>query len=354
MMEKKKITLIVSLTLISSICVGALLSVYFTFLHHYKGKIVKNDWSETDTFDIKKIKTIKKEKDKDFVILNLADIQICDLENFFNKETIHKEINYLVEKTHPDLITLTGDQTWSNENLMSTKSIISWLDSYKIPYAPVFGNHDYGNKPNSAVCDINYLCDLYESGKYSLFSRGPSNLGSIGNYVFNIVEENQIVKTVYMLNNGTVDSFTSEQMKWMKWTSEGIKAYNNDIYSSGMVFMHKPIPEFRTAYQHYLVDHSTSVGIPYINWSLSGVDGHQLFDLSKDVNITDIVAGHQHGNSFTFNYQNIRLTSALKTGECGGYYEDKEIYLKGASTFTIRNDKVNINRVFVPRNTFKM
>ena len=354
MTKRKKITLIVVLTSVTTLCLGAFLGVYFTFLHHYKGKTVVNNWSETDTFNIKKIKTVKKQKDKDFVILNLADVQLCDLDNFFNKETMHKELNYLVSKTHPDLITLTGDQVWSNENLISMKSLLSWLDSYQVPYLATFGNHDWGNKPNSAVCSINHLSDLYEGAKYSLFSRGPTNIGAIGNYAVNITEDGKIVKTIYMLNNGTLDAFTSEQMKWLKWTMDGIKANNDDQYTSGMVFMHKPIPEFRTAYQHYIIDHSISEGIPYVNWSLSGVTGHELFDLSKDSNITDIVAGHQHGNSFSFNYQGIRLTSALKTGECVGYYEDQEVYLNGASIFTITNDEVKVDRIFVPRNTYKM
>ena len=194
--------LIVVFSVLVAFALAAFLTIYFMFLHHYKGKNVVNEWNKTDSFSISQIATVEKQKDKDFVILNLADVQMCDLENFFNKEVIHKEISYLVEQTKPDLITLTGDQTWSNENLICLKSLISWLDSYKIPYAPVFGNHDYGNKRDSAVAGVNYCCDLYEKGKYSLFKRGPSNIGSLGNYVVNIVEDGKIYKTLYMIDLG--------------------------------------------------------------------------------------------------------------------------------------------------------
>ena len=228
-----------------------LMSAYLLFLHHYKGTYVIDEWHETDEFKIENITTLEKQKNKEFVILNLTDIQMCDLENFFNKSIIHDEITYLVEQTKPDLITLTGDQTWSNENLVSLKSLIHWLDSYKIPYAPVFGNHDYGNEKNSSVAELNYCCDLYEAGKYSLFKRGPSNLGALGNYVINIVEDGKIYKTLYMLDSGYEAKITNEQIAWFEWNANGIKNANNGEYSDGICFMHKPLPEYADAYYEY-------------------------------------------------------------------------------------------------------
>ena len=183
-MKKRNKILIISGACITALALSAFGAVYFTLLHHYKGKKVVDEWSETDIFDINKVQTLAKEKDKDFIIMNLADIQICDLEDGPKvRKEIHNQITEMVEKYKPNLITLSGDQTWSNENLISLKAIISWLDGYKIPYAPIFGNHDYGNEYNSSVASINKCCDLYEQGKYSLFKRGPTNLGTIGNYV---------------------------------------------------------------------------------------------------------------------------------------------------------------------------
>ena len=210
-MENRKVlsktakTLIIIGIIVAILLISAFFTVYFLFLHHYKGKNIIDEWNKTDAFNISNIATVEKQKDKEFVILNLADVQMADLENFFNKGKIHDEITYLVNQTKPDLITLTGDQTWSNENLISLRSLISWLDEYKIPYAPVFGNHDYGNSKNSSVAELNYCCDLYEAGKYSLFKRGPSNLGSLGNYVINIMEDGKVYKTLYMIDSGYED-----------------------------------------------------------------------------------------------------------------------------------------------------
>jgi lipid-A-disaccharide synthase len=51
-------------------------------------------------------------------------------------ETTEKYVREYVEnwKTKPDLITLTGDQTWSNENFLSLSSLINWLDNLKLGY----------------------------------------------------------------------------------------------------------------------------------------------------------------------------------------------------------------------------
>lgn len=355
-MSNTKKVFIIIISILVFLVLSVFLTIYFLFIHHYKGTEIIDEWHETDQFKIENISTLQKEKDKDFIILNLADVQMCDLEDIFNMPTIHREITYLVEKTKPNLITLTGDQTWSNENLISLKTLIKWLDDYKIPYAPVFGNHDYGNKKNSAVAELNYCCDLYERGKYSLFKRGPSNLGSLGNYVINIMEEGNIYKTLYMIDAGYNDAISDEQIAWLKWNANGIRSVNNGIFSEGMCFMHKPIPEFRTAFYKFLNGSADveAINDVYVNYSLSGTIQNGFFDVVKEGNVLDIICGHQHGNNFTLKYENVRLTFALKTGELGGFYADEEIYLNGASVFNLSNAFVNIQSVFVDRDEYKI
>ena len=326
---------------------------YFMFYHRYKGTSLNNPWQESDMFEITDIKTVQKQKDKDFVILNLADLQTQDVESPRVKRVIESEVDYLIKKTNPDLITLTGDQVWSNNNLLSTMWLINMLDSYKIPYAPIFGNHDYGNAKNSSNADQNYCCDLYEKGEYSLFSRGPSNLGTLGNYVINIMEGTKIYKTIYMLDAGYEDKITNNQIAWVKWNADGIKNVNGGEYADAMCFMHKPLPEHREAYIKYMSgeDDVTSLGKVYVKHSLSGTIQNGFFDIARQCNIVDIVCGHQHGNNFTLNYKNVRLTFALKTGQLGGYYNDGIINLNGATYFCLGSD-VNIHNIYVKPNEF--
>ncbi len=352
-MKKVKKVLLIILCVVLSIAVVISTSAYFLLVHHYKGTQVENPWYATNEFKLQNIATVQKQKDKDFVILNLADVQMCDLEDFFNRKIIHKEISYLIEQTKPDLITLTGDQTWSNENLISLKSLISWLDSYKIPYAPVFGNHDYGNTKNSATAELNYCCDLYEKSKYCLFSRGPSNLGTLGNYVINIMEEDKIYKTLYMLDAGYEDIITTQQIEWFKWNAEGLKNLNGGEYTSAMCFMHKPLPEYSVAYRKYRSGsaEAEAIGDVHIHYSLGGTSQNGFFDAAKERGVLDVVCGHQHGNNFTIKYNNVRLTFATKTGQLGGYYNDGTVNLNGATYFVL-NDDVTVKNEYVGPNDF--
>ena len=352
-MSLKKRLLIFSFSLLISISIVIFSSVYFLFLHHYKGCEIVYNWAVSDQFDISNITTVEKQKDKDFVILNLADVQMCDLENPSHWITLKNEITYLIEKVQPNLITLTGDQTWSNENLISLTHLVRWLDGFEIPYAPVFGNHDYGNSKNSAVASLNFCCDIYERGQYCLFNRGPSNLGTLGNYIINIMEDGKIYKTLYMIDSGYDDKITDQQIEWVKWNAEGIKFVNGGEYSSSMVFMHKPIPEYELAY--YSLPYTERVEInKYHHYSLRGSSQNGFFDVAKKINVTNIVCGHQHGNNFTVNYKNVSLTFALKTGELGGYYGDDEVYLNGATSFILDDNSVTINNNYVDKNEFHM
>ncbi len=351
MSKKLRIGLII-LSIILCIVLCCSMVIYFLFVHHYKGTEKIYNWAPTDEFKIDDIPKLTKSPNKDFVILNLADVQMCDLEDFFNRRIIHDEISHLVEKTKPDLITLTGDQVWSNENRLSLQALIGWLDDYKIPYAPVFGNHDYGNKKNSSTAELNYCCDLYENSKYCLFNRGPSNIGSLGNYVINITENDKIIRTLYMIDSGYENKISDNQLAWMKWNADGIKQVNNGEYSAGMVFLHKPIPEYWLAYQQYKRNEIEPIGDIWVKYSLSGSEQNGFFTIAKECSVSDIVCGHQHGNCFTLPYNDVRLTFALKTGELGGYYADDDIYLNGATTFTIKQNEILITNNFVPRDKF--
>jgi len=346
-MNKRKVIVTV-LSVLLGLAAVSFFFVYCLFLHHYHGKEIVAPWSADDPFDIAEIATVEKQAGKDFVILNLADVQLCDLEDMFRLGEMKEAITDLVRRTQPDLITLTGDQTWSNENLISLRALLSWLDSFRVPYAPVFGNHDYGNEKDSAVLSRNACCDMYEKGEYCLFKRGPSNLGTLGNYVVNITENGKIVKTLYMLDAGYESEITDSQISWVKWNAEGIRAANGGEFAAGMCFMHKPIPEYREAYVAYLYDEPSVevIGDVYVTYSLAGTMQNGFFEAARSIGVTDIVCGHQHGNQFTLRYQGVRLTFAMKTGPKGGYYADEDITLDGATCFRLQGDSVTIQNVF--------
>lgn len=347
MKKRIAIPIIIGVTVVP-LTLSVLSSVYLTFFHHYKGRYVENIWNETDTFNIDKdVVTLVKEKDKDFVILNLADVQMCDLDDFFKMEYYHAQITELVNTYKPNLITLTGDQTWSNENLISLRSLVRWLDDYKIPYAPIFGNHDYGNKPDSAVLSLNKCSDIYEDGKYSLFRRGPTNIDSLGNYVMNIKEEDKIISSIYMMEMGYSNEINNKQISWFKWNAEGIKKANNDIYPHGIVMTHKELPQSYDAYRHYLNDPSIAEGRLIVHMGFAWTFDNGFVDIAKSMGVYDFTSGHEHYNNYTLRHEDARYTFMVKTTDAFDHYEDDEVNLVGATTISLSSDLTKIEHHYI-------
>ena len=353
MKKKTRLKLIISLSCVGALALGVFGFIYFSYLHHYQGKKYSYEWKDTDTFDLASLPVVEKKPGEEFRILNFADTQLSDIENMFNMEKIHKEMDYLVEQTKPHLITLTGDQTWFNENRYSLLNTISWLDSYKIPYAPIFGNHDFGNPGHTAVATPNYCCDKYEGGKYSLFRRGPTNIGSLGNYVVRIVENEKTYSLLYMVDSGINDKINDQQISYFNWIADGIESTEGSLPKS-FAFMHKPLPEYIDAYHAYQnsVPGVEKRGEMYNYYYLGGSEQNGFFSFAQSINIDNIVAGHQHGNCFSIKYENVWLTSSLKTGEFGQCIDNKEVYLNGATLFKLHNHETNLENIFVKKGQF--
>ena len=159
-----------------------------------------------------------------------------------------------------------------------------------------------------------------------------------------------------MMDSGYGDTITDEQISWFRWNAEGIKKVNNNEYVEGMVFMHKPLPEYRTAYARYYYGYSDveAIGDVYVTFSLSGSIQNGFFDAIKTCGVKDVVCGHQHGNNFTIKYQDVRLTFALKTTETMSYYADDSVYLNGATYFTLSNNQTKVDNLMVDRNKFHL
>lgn len=96
-------------------------------------------WSPKQTFDIQKIQTLEKTRD-DYKILMFTDTQLWS--DLSVNGDCYEKMDTLVEKTQPDLIVLPGDNLSAFASRFSINNFINHMDSYKIPWATVFGNHD--------------------------------------------------------------------------------------------------------------------------------------------------------------------------------------------------------------------
>ena len=169
----------------------------------HEGEPSADVWSPEDPFRTEGCETLYKEPGRDFVILNLADIHFSDY-GYRALYSLDGEIiiKRAVADAKPDLIVLSGDIVCGDDNstLFSIQRITDLMESFRIPWAPVFGNHD-----DEANCDLNYLADVMMTGPHCLMKKSDPSLG-VGNYIVNVAEKEKngserIVESLFFIDS---------------------------------------------------------------------------------------------------------------------------------------------------------
>lgn len=279
------------------------------------------EWSGDEQFDIAKISAVSKERD-DFKILMLTDTQLWT--KLSDNKRCYEQMNALVEKTQPDLITLPGDVLSAFASRFSISNFIKTMDSYGIPWAPVFGNHDSEIPTNSR----NWQGDRYMKSEYCLFEKGPSNLGGCGNYTINITENGEPVYTVFMLDNGEYGGdgrevpLTENQIAWYEWSVKGIENAAGRLVPS-MTFSHFAQPEFAAAYEAVCLSNADGFSPVDGEYGFGGfsyspcapAESSGFVDKCRELGSTKyFFCGHDHENNASVTYDGMTYTFGLKTG----------------------------------------
>ncbi|MCQ2425944.1 MAG: metallophosphoesterase [Lachnospiraceae bacterium] len=122
-------------------------------------------------------------------ILQLTDTQTIDLdavrnpvrneqiravyfydERFSMEERCYGQVKKLVSELSPDLIVLTGDNVYGefDDKGRMMKEFVALMDSFGIPWAPVFGNHD-----NESRLGVTWQKEQFLAAKHCLFADQP-------------------------------------------------------------------------------------------------------------------------------------------------------------------------------------
>lgn len=284
-------------------------------------------WSAGDAFDIGKLQTVEKQPGEPFEILLLTDLQLWT--NPADNQRAFEQVRALVEETKPDLMLTLGDNVSGATSRFLINSLIKNLDSFQIPWAVVFGNHDN----EIPMTTLNWQGDQYEEAQYCLFEKGPSNLYGSGNYAINITEQGKPIQTLFLFDNGRYMEYDDgttkeiymgyEQIAWYEWNVKGIAASVGQTVPS-MTFSHFAQPEFRQAVEAYGLPTGQGEGytIPaqygfgqcqYLPGAAPVKSG--FFDKCKELGSTKyLFSGHDHENDASVTYDGITMTYGLKTG----------------------------------------
>lgn len=293
--------------------------------------------------------TLQKKKNKDFLVLNLSDPQMGDSEwdvNHRNYKILTETVKTLVDRVHPDLITISGDLSWAG-NKVAYEALASFLDTFRIPWAPVWGNHDNQDGPDF----INSVVDGYLKHPYCLYEKGDPAIGN-GNYVIKIEEEGKPVEAIIMMDSHDRDPWTDETGKetwaWAKlipeqldWYRDQIAALSAEGYTDTTMIMHIPIYAYWDAWNAAIRPDVEFEKITIAEshtgdcWNEGykdsfGVRNEEIcsypadegaFAVIRELGSTHhIISGHDHVNNFVIPYEGVKFIYSMKAG-AGCYWK---------------------------------
>lgn len=257
--------------------------------------------------------TLKFDASGNFKIVQFTDMQDGPKTN---PNTIDL-MNKILDKEKPSLVVLTGDNIdgkckTADEVKKAITNIAQLMETRKIPWAIVFGNHD----DEHGVMSKEQMMNFYMSFSCNISLIGNKTSGRIGNY--NLLVQGSASSApalnLYLLDSGkynllgSYDSITSTQISWYKSTAANLKKqYKKTI--PALMFFHIPLPEFRTAYKTGYIDGKRLEieNSPLINTGLFSA-------LVNTGDVKGVFVGHDHINTYTAVLKGIRLGYAGSAG----------------------------------------
>ena len=274
--------------------------------------------------------------------------------------------NIAAEK--PDLVVFVGDNITSSFNARRAKQLCRVMEEFGVYWTCVLGNHEGDNRYSMSR---EKMVKLFASYPHCLIEAdkkhtadGEEVFGN-GNHVLNLADgEGKIARSLFFLDGGNEmsaeerekyaeeieagsgrpdDYLKESQIEWYRETLAAIEEINAGPVKSA-VFVHIPLPEYRTAYEKLTGETEVSpesvpeVGVPDEDGDclLMGqrretvcCSGHNggFFDAALDAGSTDlIVCGHDHINDFVLKYKGVVLSYNVPSG-----YSSYNLYTKGIS-----------------------
>lgn len=297
--------------------------------------------------------TVEVESGRDIRVLQLTDAQIIDASQKRYYERVlgtiwahgaeydyhEKYVEQIITRYQPDLIIVTGDLVYGEFDDFGTSFVryVEFMDSFQIPWAPVFGNHE-----KESNMGVDWQCEQLENSQYCLFKQ--RELTGDGNYTVGLIQGGKLKRVFFMMDsNGSGGAsaismsnghttknygFGLDQMSWYKTTCESIKKEVSDVKIS--FAFHIQLQVFADAYKQYGYTFGTTTNNPInIDTHPNRADGdfgyigrdvksawdqdYIVWESLKSLGVDSIFVGHEHCNSASVVYEGVRLQYGQKS-----------------------------------------
>lgn len=296
---------------------------------------------------------------RDPIILQLTDTQIIDAgqtrvgrtgidKNFWATENMDERcFNYLreiVTATNPDFIIITGDIVYGefDDNGTALQKFIAVMESFQIPWSPIFGNHD-----NESKMGVDWQCKQFENAEYCLFEQ--KQLSGNGNYSVGIAQGGELKRVFYMLDtvycgNASSESlsnghtyndrigFQDDQRQWYKKEINLIKELSPSTKISFAYHIQQSIFITVLAQYGYSASQKPNIVISslqnrnvgdfgYIAANIEDPWDHNgaVYREMKTLGVDSVFVGHEHSVSASIVYDGIRFQFGQKSSEYDCY-----------------------------------
>lgn len=295
-----------------------------------KGPTPVPSWVLSNTPSVQEKPRLSFDTTKTFKILHLTDLHFGEAPfTDWGPEADRKTlvvIQKLIEFEVPDLIVLGGDQlTGNNVDANATlyyDIIANAIESFAIPYALIFGNHDDTDLevelPNGtlvvtpAKTSRIQLLQSAQQHDYSLIREGPSDVFGVSNYMLSVhrsdMDDTVALQIAFFDSGGgsLPQQILSNQLDWYHAQRlDGVPVIG---------FQHIPTEDFKFENQT-CSGYNGEGGIAPLESDPAG----ELSSLGQDLSL--LVVGHNHGNSYCCQlktYNNLHVCFGRHSGY-GGY-----------------------------------
>lgn len=208
-------------------------------------------------------------------------------------------VRRLIREQEPDMLIITGDIYWSLEegSLEILSGVLDFFDSFNIPVAIVWGNHD-----SEGQYDRSAINDLIKKMEHHVSKIDCRTVEGRELYYYDVPSYR-----LYFLDSGDYDEEENYAYIYEKQIEDILAIDHPD--REGLLFMHIPVDEYGKAKEEGLAVGNQDERV------CSPKKNKGLFDaLRKDSAVRHLFVGHDHDNDFSATYEGMNLNYGRVSG----------------------------------------
>lgn len=217
------------------------------------------------------------------------------------------------------------------------REFCTFMDSFEIPWAPIFGNHD-----NESNMGVDWQCEQLTNAEHCLFKQ--RTLTGNGNYTVGVTQDGKLIRAFFMMDsNGCANmsarskanghsstqvGLAADQIDWMMLYANTIRANATSCKLSLALHIQPEVVldafskygfnGFDTKERPVDIDNhpekaESDFGYLGANLKTPWDTSYTFYDKIKNSGFDSLFFGHEHCNSASAVYEGIRFTYGLKS-----------------------------------------